>query len=90
MMFSVLLTQFISHNTDTAGAERFRTITHAYYRGALIIIIAYDVTGRSSFASCDRWIEEVKEHCNDQAIVVAVGNKIDLKEKRKVEKEDRN
>lgn len=36
---------------DTAGQERFRTITTAYYRGAMGILLVYDVTDERSFTS---------------------------------------
>eukprot|EP01097_Dermamoeba_algensis_P006746 TRINITY_DN420_c0_g1_i4.p1 TRINITY_DN420_c0_g1~~TRINITY_DN420_c0_g1_i4.p1 ORF type:complete len:135 (-),score=16.19 TRINITY_DN420_c0_g1_i4:474-878(-) len=36
---------------DTAGQERFRTITTAYYRGAMGILLVYDVTDEKSFGS---------------------------------------
>uniref|UniRef100_A0A453M9K3 Uncharacterized protein n=2 Tax=Aegilops tauschii subsp. strangulata TaxID=200361 RepID=A0A453M9K3_AEGTS len=38
---------------DTAGQERFRTITTAYYRGAMGILLVYDVTDEASFNSMD-------------------------------------
>jgi len=38
---------------DTAGQERFRTITTAYYRGAMGILLVYDVTDERSFNSTE-------------------------------------
>jgi Ras-related protein Rab-8A len=40
---------------DTAGQERFRTITTAYYRGAMGILLVYDVTDEKSFNSEFAW-----------------------------------
>lgn len=39
---------------DTAGQERFRTITTAYYRGAMGILLVYDVTDERSFSSMSK------------------------------------
>ena len=41
----------LRHQWDTAGQERFRTITTAYYRGAMGILLVYDVTDEKSFSS---------------------------------------
>jgi Ras-related protein Rab-8A len=41
---------------DTAGQERFRTITTAYYRGAMGILLVYDVTDDRSFNSASSYL----------------------------------
>merc|ERR1711934_1200289 len=41
---------------DTAGQERFRTITQAYYRGAMGILLVYDVTDDKSFNNIRTWM----------------------------------
>lgn len=41
---------------DTAGQERYRTITTAYYRGAMGFILMYDITNEESFNSVQDWL----------------------------------
>jgi len=43
---------------DTAGMERYRSITNAYYKGAKGVIIVYDISRRKSFENVDNWIED--------------------------------
>ena len=65
---------------DTAGAERYRTITSNYYRGSHAIIFVYDVTERSSFDNVEKfWLKEVKEYFPNtgEVVMMLVGNKID-------------
>ncbi|XP_059295658.1 ras-related protein RABE1c-like [Lycium ferocissimum] len=50
---------------DTAGQERFRTITTAYYRGAMGILLVYDVTDESSFNNITNWIRNIEQHASD-------------------------
>lgn len=63
---------------DTAGQERFRTITTAYYRGAMGIILVYDVTDERTFSNIRQWFKTVNEHANDDAQLLLVGNKSDM------------
>lgn len=44
---------------DTAGQDRFRTITCSYYRGAQGIMIVYDVCDKESFENVKTWIVEI-------------------------------
>jgi hypothetical protein len=50
---------------DTAGQERFRTITTAYYRGAMGILLVYDCTDESSFNNIRNWIRNIETHAAD-------------------------
>ena len=40
---------------DTAGQERYRTITTAYYRGAMGFLLMYDITSQESFSAVQDW-----------------------------------
>ncbi|AMD22319.1 HGL021Wp [Eremothecium sinecaudum] len=62
---------------DTAGQERFRTITTAYYRGAMGIILVYDVTDEVSFENTRQWFSTLS-YANEEAIILLVGNKKDM------------
>jgi len=67
---------------DTAGQERYRTITTAYYRGAMGFILMYDVTNEESFNAVQDWCTQIKTYSWDNAQVVLVGNKNDLEDER--------
>lgn len=60
---------------DTAGQDRYRPITSSFYRGALAVMIVYDITNRATFESASRWLQEVHEHTDRKAVVMLVGNK---------------
>jgi small GTP-binding protein len=62
---------------DTAGQERFHSIARTYYRGAHGIILAYDVTDRTSFTNISFWLEDINKYTKSVHILL-VGNKIDL------------
>ncbi|KAI1290384.1 Ras-related protein Rab-3 [Halotydeus destructor] len=69
---------------DTAGQERYRTITTAYYRGAMGFILMYDVTNEESFNSVQDWVTQIKTYSWDNAQVILVANKCDMEEERVV------
>lgn len=47
---------------DTAGQDRFRTITSTYYKGAHGIMLVYDVTDRESFDNIKFWMQEIDKY----------------------------
>jgi len=62
---------------DTAGQERFKTITTAYYRGAMGILLVYDVTNEATFANINQWVMAIQQHASDSVNKVLLGNKAD-------------
>ena len=72
---------------DTAGQERFRTITTAYYRGAMGIMLVYDITNAKSFDNIAKWLRNIDEHANEDVERMILGNKCDMEDRRVVSKE---
>ncbi|TYH54447.1 hypothetical protein ES332_D09G169400v1 [Gossypium tomentosum] len=75
---------------DTAGQEKFRTLTSSYYRGSQGIILVYDVTRRDTFTNLtDVWAKEVELYSTNQDCVkILVGNKVDMDSERAVSREE--
>ena len=69
---------------DTAGQEKFRSLIPMYIREAQIILLIYDISDRDSFDAMPKWIQEVLDVKNAEAVFVLIGNKIDLENERKV------
>ena len=70
---------------DTAGQERFRSLNKLYYNDVDAVLLVYDITNKTSFESLrDYYIPKLKENCDEDVIVILLGNKTDLEEKRKV------
>ena len=69
---------------DTAGHERFRSITYSYYRGANSIIIVFDLSNKKSFISITDWLKQIEKHAKENVFKFLVGNKYDLIEEREV------
>jgi len=70
---------------DTAGQERFRTITTAYYRGAMGILLVYDVTDEKSFGNIRNWIRNIEQHATESVNKMLIGNKCDMVDKKVID-----
>ncbi|KAI7799169.1 Rab25 protein, partial [Triplophysa rosa] len=73
---------------DTAGLERYRAITSAYYRGAVGALLVYDITKQLTYESVERWLKELYDHADPHIVVMLVGNKSDLDTLRTVPREE--
>lgn len=69
---------------DTAGQEKYRSMTPYYFRGGHLIIIVFDITSMRSFQNVDTWLQLIMQSTNEIQKFILVGNKTDLENKREV------
>ena len=74
---------------DTTGQERFKTLTSQYYNGADGALLIFDVTNKESFERINFWMNELNEKKKlNELRLLLIGNKIDLVNKRIIDKEE--
>jgi Ras-related protein Rab-2A len=72
---------------DTAGAEKFRSLTKSYFRGAVGALLVYDITNLESFDSLIPWLRDLHDQAMPNVYVLLVGNKTDREAERQVGRE---
>ena len=74
---------------DTAGQEKYKSLSKFFYKDANVCILVYDVTSKESFDSLKvYWYAQLKEYTEPNIVLGVAGNKYDLFEKEKVKEED--
>uniref|UniRef100_A0A671PVU2 RAB26, member RAS oncogene family n=1 Tax=Sinocyclocheilus anshuiensis TaxID=1608454 RepID=A0A671PVU2_9TELE len=68
--------------------ERFRSVTHAYYRDAHALLLLYDVTNKASFDNIQAWLTEIHEFTQQNVVIMLLGNKADSTHERIVKREE--
>ncbi|KAL9022185.1 MAG: hypothetical protein Q9185_000585 [Variospora sp. 1 TL-2023] len=63
---------------DTAGTERFRSVSRSYYRGAAGALLVYDICCRESFVGLPTFLNDARALASPDLIVLLVGNKLDM------------
>ena len=63
---------------DTAGTERFRSVSRSYYRGAAGAILVYDLASRSSFDALPTFLNDARALASPNLTLLLAGNKADL------------
>jgi len=72
---------------DTCGQEIYRSLITNFYRNSSLAIMVYSIDNVESFENIDTWLKEIKTHSNPDVKIFLIGNKNDLEDKRKVNKE---
>jgi len=73
---------------DTAGQERFRSLIPSYIRDSSVAVVVYDTTSRASFLNSSKWIDDIRSERGDDVVIMLVGNKTDLADRRQVSVEE--
>ena len=77
---------------DTAGSERYHSISSGFYRNSESCILVFDLTSVESFQNIELWRKEFIENLNppegDKYPFVLFGNKNDITEDIKVKDEE--
>ena len=72
---------------DTAGQEKYKSLTKIFIQDSKIVIFVYDITNNDSFKEIDYWVESVKEQLGDVPILGLIANKKDLFMKEQVDED---
>ena len=73
---------------DTAGQEKYKSISFNLIKNAHGIILMYDISDRETFVDIGRWLESIKEAKGQNFPMILIGNKCDLTEVRQITKEE--
>lgn len=72
---------------DTAGQEKFQSVTTHHYRAADGALLVYDISNEQSFLNLDKWLADLRENTDPNVVVAVVGTKVDLEQTRRVSTE---
>ncbi len=82
--FEINDTKIKSHIWDTAGQEKFYSITKSYFRNATGALLCFSIVDRHSFSMLERYINDIKELCIKNVAIILVGTHADMADKRSV------
>ena len=72
---------------DTCGQEVYRSIIKSFYRYSSLAILVYSIENKNSFENLGLWLNEIRTEGNTDINIFLIGNKVDLEDKREVQKE---
>lgn len=68
----------------TALTAWLSSCRHRYYRGAVGALLVYDIAKHLTYENVERWLKELKDHADQNIVIMLVGNKNDLRHLRAV------
>lgn len=71
---------------DTAGSERYESMSRIYYRGAAAAVICYDITNQQSFDRVRFWVDELQKH-EENCRIYLCGTKFDAVEENRCKRQ---
>ena len=72
---------------DTAGQEKYKSITYHHYKKSVGGLIVYDITKKASFDNVKNWYKDIMTYGEKGCIIALVGNKLDLIERNERKRE---
>ena len=72
---------------DTCGQEVYRSLISSFYHNSSLAILVYAIDEKNSFIHLDSWLNEIRTHGNPDINIFLIGNKVDLENKRVINKE---
>ena len=64
---------------DTAGQEKYKSLTKFFYKDASAAILVYDVAKKETFTNLKTyWVQQLKDYATKNIIIAVAGNKCDL------------
>ena len=60
----------------------------SYYRGAVGALLVYDISKHATYENVNRWLKELRDHADNNIVIMLVGNKSDLRHLRAVPTEE--
>ena len=72
---------------DTAGQEKFHSVSKLFIKNAKIVILVYDITCKESFDGLKFWYDFLKNELAQEVVIGLAGNKIDLIEEEEFKEE---
>jgi small GTP-binding protein len=64
--------------------NKYSLLAFSYYRGAVGALLVYDIAKHLTYENVERWLKELRDHADNNIVIMLVGNKSDLRHLRAV------